>query len=328
MVHQPSATATRVPHERLQSFIYDAARQLDIPQAQAELLSQLLIANDLRGVLSHGSQQMLRYAREIRSGNLKPQSSVRCIRETPTSLMMDGDGGLGYFPAYEGTLRMIEKANQHGMAALVTRNHGHIGAAGIYTRLTLQHDMLAFATSGVQLKLKPGTSVYAAAGGSPMSFSAPAEQEPSLVVDVGVTHDLQGNAPHRDEIARIAPGLALRAIGYGTICQTWGGFLTGLPVDANRANRRYPAANQGAMLFAIKIALFADPDQFKREIDEYARQVRQLTPIEGTEGAFLPGSVEAHREAIYRESGIPLGSNHLSALQTLAEELGLAVPWL
>ena len=65
-------------------------------------------------------------------GGLNPRPNVRLVQETPTSLVMDGDSGLGYFPAYQGTLRAIEKAKQQGMAAMVTRNHGHIGAAGIY----------------------------------------------------------------------------------------------------------------------------------------------------------------------------------------------------
>jgi LDH2 family malate/lactate/ureidoglycolate dehydrogenase len=325
-MNQPTTAVTRVPHDRLRAFILKAAQQVNIPDAQAELLARLLIENDLRGVLSHGSRQILRYTREIRSGRINPTPAVRIVHETPNSLTMDGDGGLGYFPAYEGTLQLIKKADQHGMAALVTRNHGHIGAAGIYTRLTLEHDLLAFATSGVQLNLNPGDPVHKAAGGSPISFSVPAGQAPPLVVDAGVTHDIQGNAPHRDELARLAPGMVLRAIGFGTICQTWGGILAGLPADHTQAHRPYQAANQGAMLFAFKISLFSDPAQFKREVDEYARRVRLLTPIKGTEGAFLPGGVEAQREQTYRQSGIPLGPEHRADLETVAQELGIAAP--
>src|SRR5262249_7563411 len=148
--------------------------------------------------------------------------------ETPTSLVMDGDFGLGYFPAYEGTLKAIEKAKQQGMAAMVTRNHGHIGAAGVFARMTLAHDLLTVVTSGVQLDLHAGDTVIRAAGGSPMSFSAPALNEPPLVLDCGVTHGIQGNPPDRDELTRLAPGVVLRAIGFGTICQAWGGLLAGL----------------------------------------------------------------------------------------------------
>ena len=325
---QPTTPTRRVSAERLQRFAYDAARTLTIPEEQARLLSNLLVSSDLRGVLSHGTWQLRRYMREIRTGGINPQPELRVVRETPNSLLIDGDGGLGYFPAYEGTLRTIEKANQHGMAVLVTRNHGHIGAAGHYTRLTLASDLMAFCTSGVQLALDPSDPVYMAGGGSPMSFSAPAGEEPALVLDAGVMHDLQGkNPPRRAELERISSGLVLRCLGMGTVCQAWGGLLSGIPIDPARAGRRFDDADQGAMLFAFRISLFADPGQFKQEMDEYVRRVRQLQPIAGTEGAFLPGGVEAEREKAYRVEGVPLSQDHENALRKVSEELGVALPW-
>ena len=42
----------------------------------------------------------------------------------------------------------IKMASAQGVAMVQTRNHGHIGAAGIYTRMALGHNLLAFATSG------------------------------------------------------------------------------------------------------------------------------------------------------------------------------------
>lgn len=322
---QPPATATRVEHDVLKRFVDQAAQALGLSADRAALLARLLVANDLRGVLSHGSLLIARYAWEIRNGGINAASKVRVVQEGPTSLVLDGDGGLGYFPAYEGATQIIEKARQQGMAALVTQNHGHIGAAGIYTRLAVKDDMIAFMTSGVKLNLQPGDPVYKAAGASPFSFSAPTGEAPPFVLDAGVMHDLQGaNSPHRDELAALTPGLVLRAIGYGTVCQVWGGLLAGLSMTEAPA---YASATQGAMLFACRVSLFADVATFKREMDAYARQVRELKPIAGTEGAFLPGGVEAEREKVYREQGIPLSEQHQQALEKLSDELGLAVPW-
>ncbi len=324
---QPSADAVRVPHESLRAFVFEVACKAGIPEDQAAQLAQFLIASDLRGVLSHGSRQIVRYVREIQSGGLNPRPTLMLVKETPASLLMDGDFGLGYFPLYEAMNRAIEKANQHGMAAVVTRNHGHIGAAGIYTRITLAHDLLTFVTSGVQLDLRAGDLVTKAAGGSPMSFSAPTLHEPPVVLDCGVTHDIQGNPPHRDEVAMLAPDLVLRALGFGAICQAWGGLLTGMSLDAREVSPKFPAANQGAMLFTFKISLFADVEHFKREMDEYVRRVRQLEPLKGTNAAHLPGGIEAEYENAYRRDGVPLSQSHQLALETLADELGISVPW-
>jgi LDH2 family malate/lactate/ureidoglycolate dehydrogenase len=327
MVNLPPETYVLVSKQDLEAFVSQAGQVAGLPRDKAVLLAALLVANDLRGVFSHGTQQIATYARLMRDGRLNPQPEVRTVRETTTSLLVDGDGGLGYFAAYQGTLSLVDKVVEQGIAVLLTRNHGHFGAAGLYSRLTLPHDLLCFVTSGHQLALDPDKPVYSAAGGSPMSFSAPAGTEDALVLDFGAMHDLYANSPHRDEIARLAPGLVFRAIGLGAVCQSWGGLLAGVPIDERRSTRTYPGANQGSMVIAFRIDLFMPPERFKREMDEYVRRVRALQPLEGFDQAYLPGGVEAARETIYREQGIPVGPDHQERLEGLADELGLTVPW-
>ncbi len=327
---QPPPDAIRVDPSRLHGFVHDVARALAIPEKQAEMLADFLIANDLRGVSSHGSALIQRYMNEIRSGRLNPVPEISTVHETENSVVVDGDGGLGYFPAYDATCKAIDKAERKGMAAMVTRNHGHIGAAGIYTRLSVPKDQIAFMTSGVQLNLNPGDQIYRAAGMSPMSFSAPAQTEPALVFDCGVTHDLQGEnppPPFRDAVARLTPGIVLRAIGFGTICQAWGGLLTGMPADGARANHPYSAAHQGAFFFTCRIDLFGDAESFKAEMDDYTARVRELEPLPDTAGAYLPGHLEVEYERSYRADGIPLGNGHQRRLAEVASELGIEPPW-
>ncbi len=325
-MNEPPETSRRVSAESLKTFVQSAAEEAGLPADKAARLAGLLTDNDLRGVFSHGTRQIATYARLMRDGVLNSRPEPYIVRETPASLLIDGDGGLGYFPAYEGTLKLIEKTKAQGVAVLVTKNHGHFGAAGLYSRLTLEHDLLSFVTSGVQLELSPGDPVFEAAGGSPMSFSAPTLSEPPLVLDFGTMHDLYDNSPHRDEIARLAPGLVHRAIGLGAVCQTWGGLLAGVPADASQAQRTFSGANQGSMVVALQLSLFIEPEKFKREMDTYARAVAQLTPLAGSR-SYLPGGLEAERERSYREAGVPVGAEHQAVLAALADEFGLEVPW-
>lgn len=323
----PPKESISVPHQALHNFVSTAARSVGLPAQRAELLATLLTANDLRGVFSHGTTQIATYARLLRDGVLNNRPTVHVVKETPVSLLVDGDGGLGYFPAYEGTLALIEKVKSQGIGILVTRNHGHFGAAGIYSRLTLPHDLLAFVTSGHQLELQPGQPIFAAAGGSPLSFSAPAGEEEDLVLDFGAIHDMYATSPYRDALARLAPGTVFRSIGMGAICQSWGGFLASVPLEAERALRSFRGANQGSLVMAFRIDLFLPAAQFKREMDAYVRAVRQLSPLEGFDESFLPGGVEAARTQRYQVEGVPVGVEHRARLEALATELQIAVPW-
>lgn len=323
----PPETFVRVAAEDLQRFAGQLAEAAGMPPARAGLLAELLTANDLRGVVSHGTIQLATYVRLVAEGRLNPAPEPAVVRETPSSLLVDGDGGLGYFAAYEGTRRLVEKVTDSGIAVLVTRNHGHFGAAGLYARMTLDHDLLCFVTSGHQLDLTAGDPVFAAAGGSPMAFTAPTSAEPPVILDFGAMHDLYSDSPFRDEIAALTPGTVHRAIGMGAICQAWAGFLAGVPLDPSRASRTWSGANQGSMVIALKIELFLPAAQFKAEMDAYVRAVRSLNAFTPGQQAYLPGGIEAEREQSYRVEGVPVGEEHQAVLAAAAAELGVAVPW-
>ena len=323
----PPEEFVRVPHEKLAALVSAIGQAAGLPAARAALLADLLVGNDLKGVFSHGSRQIAAYARQMRDGELNTDPQVRIVSETAQTALMDGDGGLGYFPAYEGTLLAIEKAKATGMAAVLTRNHGHFGAAGIYARMTLGHGLLAFVTSGHQLHLRPGRPITDAGGGSPMAWTAPAGEEDGLVLDFGTMHDFYDEDPYRDELVRMAPGVALRHIGMGAVCQAWGGLLAGIPVDSGQADRRYPGANQGSLLICFRVSLFMPVEGFQQQMDAYSRGVRQLEPLPSFRESYLPGGIEVVREREYRAQGVPVGPKHREALAAAAKEFGVAVPW-
>ena len=323
----PPKDGIRVDHEELHKFVTKAATTVGLSEPRAEQLAGWLTDNDLRGVVSHGTQQIATYARLMRDGVLNNQPNVEAIKETPVSVLMDGDGGLGYFPAYDGTLKAIEKAKTSGIAVMVSRNHGHFGAAGIYSRMGLGHDLLMYVTSGHQMRMREGAPIYSAGGGSPMSFLSPTSEEAPLLVDFGAMHDLYDRSKHRETIAEIAPAVVFRSLGLGAICQSWGGLLSGLAIEAERSPWTFEGANQGAFVIALRIDLFTEADRFKREMDAYVQKVRALKPLVGFEEALLPGSIEARREVFYRSEGIPVGKRHQERLEELAEELEIEVPW-
>jgi LDH2 family malate/lactate/ureidoglycolate dehydrogenase len=326
-LNTPPTDFIRVDHEDLARFVSTAALTVGLPEERADHLGRLLATNDLRGIVSHGTQQIATYARLMRDGVLNNKPDVHLVRETPVSVLMDGDGGLGYFPAYEGTIQVVEKAKTSGIAVMVSRNHGHFGAAGIYSRLGIGHDLLMFVTSGHQMRMKAGGPIYNAGGGSPMSFLTPTDTEDPMILDFGVMHDLYGSSQHRDQIAQIAPAVVFRSIGLGAICQSWGGLLSGLAIEDERSSREYEGANQGAFVIALRIDLFTDPDRLKREMDIYARKVRELAPLTGFSESMLPGAIEAKRERAYREAGVPVGKRHRERLEELGSELEIEVPW-
>ena len=297
-----------------------------MPGEDAALLAELLVLNDLRGVFSHGTRQVPGYIDHFRAGRLNPRARPAVVAETPVTLTVAGDGGLGYFPALLAAQGVVEKAKTHGLAAAVTRDHGHIGAAGLYARQGLPENLIMYVTSGHQLHLEPGRPLTDAAGGSPMAFAIPAGEQPPLVFDFGAMHDLYDSSPHRMQLFELSPGLVFRSIGLGAVCQALGGLLAGVPVDAARANRRYPGANQGALLIALDPGCLMPREAFVRGMEEYVARARRLAPMPGYDTAHLPGGPEWERERLWAESGPPLTKEHLERLEALGRELQVLCP--
>jgi LDH2 family malate/lactate/ureidoglycolate dehydrogenase len=312
----------------LRTLVRALGERAGLNETKAQLLADLLVGNDLRGVFSHGSRQIATYARDIRDGKLNPRPEVTTLNEGPATLLLDGDAGLGYFPSWEIAQRLVEKAKQIGVAAGVTRHHGHFGAAGLYTRVAAAAGLIGYDTSGHQLKLRPGMPQINAAGGSPMSFAVPAGEQPPLVLDFGAIHDMYSISRERQQyMYENLPSTLFRSFGLGTICQVLGGFLAGVPLDESRAQRKFPGANQGALFVFIDPARFIDPAALKRELDEYHRVVQSLEPFAGTDRATLAGTLEWERERAWSQEGIPVGTRHREELESVAKEFGVAVPW-
>ena len=322
----PPESFVRISGEHLRGFVSEGLQGAGLASGLAETLAALLVENDLRGVHSHGTRLAATYAGDLREGRLNASPTVSVERETPVSLVVDGDGGPGYFAMLEATRWAIAKAEAGGIAVVQTRNHGHIGAAGIYTRMGISHDLLTFVVGGHHLDLQPGMPVYAPAIGSPMSIAAPTGDEAPLVVDFSPVYDLR-ISPHREQIAQWIPGTVFRCIGLGAIAQAWGGILAGTGLTGGELALQYEAADQSALLIAFQIGLFIDPAQFKREMDEFARRVATLEPLDGFERSQLAGGPEAERERLYRMEGIPIGPEHQQALNELAAISGIEPLW-
>jgi L-2-hydroxycarboxylate dehydrogenase (NAD+) len=313
----------------LRALVLALAEGAGMDTEPATLLADLLVQNDLRGVFSHGSRQIATYARLMRDGQLNPRPRVAVLNDTPATLLLDGDGGLGYFPSWQAAHSLVQKAREVGVGVGVTKHHGHFGAAGLYTRVAVGAGLIAYDTSGHQLKLQAGQPLLAAAGGSPMSFGIPAGDEPPLLLDFGAIHDLYSATPERLEyMMENLPSTLFRSLGLGAVCQILGGILAGVPLDESRAVKRYPGANQGALFVFIDPARFIDPAVLRHELDEYQRMVATLQPFPNTgDRATLPGRLEYEREREWAEAGVPVGSRHRDELSKAAAEFGVPTPW-
>ena len=317
----PPRQFTRVPAGALRSYALAMMRHVGMPEDQAVLLARLLVDSDLRGVHSHGTWQLQRYVNELRSGGLNLHPDIRVLSESAAVMVIDGDGGLGYTPAWRATTAAIAKAQSTGLGAATTRHHGHFGAAGHYSRACAAAGCIGLAASAVRHLPAPGACIWGAPGAPPISIAIPTGSQPPIVPDMGV-YITQVNADNLGQMFPLMPDAFFKLLGFGAITQILGGQLAGV-YDYPPADRpQYSAANQGTFVLAMNVSHFLPLDEFRRQTDRYVAACRSMDPFPGLEQAEMPGGLEWQREQDYGRDGVPVSPDQQKSLDAAAAAAG------
>jgi len=169
---------------------------------------------------------MPRYCRALQEGKVNADAVPRVLKETDSSILVSGDGGLGYAPMMQATEAAIEKAQARGVAVGATCHHGHYGSAGHYVRRAMEAGCTAFSVQGAhpgkfgEGGRNPGKQA-AYWGNPPICFGLPADTEPPLILDAAtcILADYQ-RGPEFDALQSV-----LQIHGIHRYCHSIGGLL-------------------------------------------------------------------------------------------------------
>jgi LDH2 family malate/lactate/ureidoglycolate dehydrogenase len=103
----------------------------------------------------------------------------------------------------------------------------------------------------------------------------------------------------------------------------WGPFTPIFTTDFEVPPREV-GIGLGHLFGAMRIDAFIEPDEFKRQVDEWIRTFRNTKPAPGTAGPIIPGDPEREAEAERRETGIPLVAAVIADLQDISRRTGVA----
>ncbi len=321
----------RIEAEALHAWTTQALGAVGVPAEDATLIARCLVDVDLRGVRSHGTRQLRRYIPEFRDGQVNRTPNITVLRETDNSLRLDGDGGAGYLVATRATDGACTKAKQVGLALASSRNHGHVGSAGIYGRRVLSHGLIGWCVAGAAdwlLTEDPAATVWDGMKAPPMCFVVPADEGgPPLVLDMNAN---QFGAAAQAEAA-IAAGFGksvFGSLGMRFISTLLGGILAG-SAGTEEPERVYAGATRGFFLVVIDPALIGDADVFRAQVRRIVDESLTLKPLAGAEIAAVAGTLEWRRETEWGTEGIPITEDHRDLLEMIAMELGLDLPrWI
>ena len=170
-------TRPYVPWDMMNRFMIDVFKAYGVPEADAAICADVLLESDRRGIESHGCNRFKPiYLDRIENGTLLPVTKLETVKETPTTLVMDANNGMGMVASYHMMEKLIEKAKTYGMAGGTVFNSTHYGIAGYWSGMAEKAGMIGITGTNARPSVAPTFGVEPMMGTNPLTFTMPTDE--------------------------------------------------------------------------------------------------------------------------------------------------------
>ncbi len=171
-------TRPYVSWDLMNAFMIDVFQRYGVPAEDAAICADVLLESDRRGIESHGCNRFKPiYLDRIENGTLMPVTKLDIVKETPTTLVMDANNGMGMVASYRMMEKLIEKARRYGMAGGALRNSTHYGIAGYWTGMAERAGMIGITGTNARPSVAPTFGVEPMMGTNPLTFTMPTDED-------------------------------------------------------------------------------------------------------------------------------------------------------
>jgi len=341
--------------ETLERFIVDVFRGLGVPEEDARICAELLVAADRMGIDSHGVNRLKpTYYDRIRAGLQSPVTRFEVVREGPTTGVVDGHHGMGHVIARRAMELCMGKAREYGLGMVAVRNSTHYGIAGYYALMAAEAGMIGITGTNARPSVAPTFGVENMLGTNPLTVSFPTDEGFPFLLDCATSitqrgkievNARKGEPVHeglvinhdgaymtdpdeilRDLLSGEASLLPLGGLGEETGGHKGYGYSTVVEVLSSALQsgaflKAVTGVNVGHFFIAVDIAAFTEPEDFRRTAGDIMRTLRASKRMPGRVRIYTPGEKE-HQTSLERK-GAPINESLRRELAQMRDELGL-----
>lgn len=324
-----------------------------VPPAEAAVVVEELVETSLMGLDSHGIMRLAQYVRQIQEGSIQPGAPTRILKQTSTTLIVDGGNNFGMVTARFMCNEVAQRAREHSMAAAVSRHTHHVGRLGSFVQRLARKGFFALATANASRQghyVTPWGGTKGRLGTNPFAYGCPHQSEP-LVLDMSTSMIAEGSiraarqrggsvpegcildpegAPttdpnefYRDAWGAILPfggPMGYKGFGLSLMVELLGAALAGEPLTPDGESDSYI---NGFFVLAIDPDGFCGREEFDRRVIELGEYMKSSPPAPGGDGVILPGERDhAIRDQRLRQ-GIPIPDATWDELREAADKVGV-----
>jgi LDH2 family malate/lactate/ureidoglycolate dehydrogenase len=347
----------RMSFEKLKTFCQQAYMKVGVPAAEAEIVADLLVRADLRGVETHGVTRLPIYIQRLQKGYVRKECRISVVKEKGPTAFLEAHGSMGHIAAYRGMEKAIQKAEEQGIGWVSVKDSGHFGVAGLFPMMALKKDFVGYIFSNSAPMMFPWGGRERIIGNNPLAYAIPAGRYQPVVLDfslsvvssgklilsrkkgeripLGWAFDKNG-LPTEDPYEGYEGGGSLAPVGghkgYGLVLvhEMLTSVLTG-GKWTRTIKSLYEEDKSGIQgtchtFMALDPECFIGREAFKKNMDAYIEIIKESARAAGTEEILVPGEPEYRTEIKFLREGIPLVPNTVKELSTLSQSLGIPFP--
>ncbi len=172
----------------LSEFCISALTKAGVNEANAKIVSDVLITTDTFGVLSHGTKNLYQYILKMRENGLNATAEPAIEKEGVSWAIINGNNAIGMLSSYKAMKTAIEKAKQTGIAYAGVYNSCHFGAAGYYANMAAREGLIGLSMSNADPNMAIPNSADVVIGNNPFSFAAPLPGGESVFLDIALSN--------------------------------------------------------------------------------------------------------------------------------------------
>ncbi len=349
----------KIQAEKLRNFSKRVFHAVGLNHEDGCCISEILLDADLRGVHSHGVQNLARYAKGYLKGFIARNVSCPFVKDAGAISIMDGQNGLGLITCNKAMDIAIERGNKYGIGIVGVRNSNHFGAASYYSMKASKQDQIGFCTTNGPAVMAPWGGRESLLSNNPISIAIPCSAGLSIVLDMACSVVAKGrirlnarnNLPIPEGWANnkagepttdarealdgsVLPIGGYKGYGLAVINEILSSALTGalfsfeilksmLGADSELGDFTQTSWRCGHLVGVLDVNKVLPVDEFKTRVEQLYSRIKQSPKAKGYEGIYLPGELENNLKIERLSSGIPLPESTVEILNSLGREIGI-----
>jgi len=348
----------RVPPELARRVAGELFQAVGVPQVEAELVAEVLVSADLRGIRSHGLARIPYFLVRLESGVIATDPEMSFEQRSATTGVLDAGNGIGIVAADRAMTEAMRMAGDHGSGFAAVKDSSHFGYAGFWAEKAMRAGMVGISMSNSGRRVAPTFGTDSVLGTNPLAVTLPGSAgETDFYLDMATSAVAVGKVetalregralpsgwlasssePELDAngvLSFDAPLLPLggegtdggghKGYGLGLMVELLCGALTGTSFEARLAGAdgSGPPA-MGHLMAAIDVEGFRPLADFQTDMASTLDLIRESSKTPGHDRIYIHGEPEAMAEDSNSREGIGVSPAMKTQLESWGQRLGV-----